>query len=180
MSRLPWIGGLVIVALSVAAVAFCRPGARELHVDFDFLKVARRMPGTKPVPAQALEALRIAAFRWIVANDPPPPNASTVYVSVVTADGVEVDPSQVVMAAGIVPGGAVLPASKEPSVSEQRLKNVGAFRYIVGFPVERPNGRYEIVYGYDCAVVCLATISLFLRNDTQGWQVYNSRMNAIR
>jgi hypothetical protein len=164
----------------VAAAAFCRPGAKELHVDFDVLKVARIMPGTKPVPAEALEALRIAAFRWIVPNDPPPPNASVVYVSVITADGMEVDPSQAVMAAGMRPGDAVLPASKEPSAAEQRLKNVGAFRYVVGFPVERLNGRYEIVYGYDCAIVCLATISLFLRNDTQAWQVYDSRMNAIR
>jgi hypothetical protein len=180
-ARYPWGGALIIGILSVAAVIFCRAPAEVIWVDIDGLEVARKMPGTKPVPDQDLEALRIAAFRWMIPNDPPLPNHSVIYLSVVDFDGIERDPSAAVMAAGMFDGGQVKPARKEPSAAEQIRENMGAFRYIVGFPVERPEGHYEIVYGYDCTVVCLATISLFMTRSVHGgWRVYDNRMKTIR
>ena len=179
-SRLPWVAGLIVVALSVGAIALCRPPDKVFYVDLDTLQVARKLPGAKPVAAQVLEALRVAGFHWVAANDPPPPGTSVVYLSVVDAEGLEVDAPPVVMAAATLERGVVRPVSKEPGAAGQRFENVAAFRYILGFPLERAKGRYEMVYGYDCAIVCLATISLFMRRDARGWQVYDRRMNAIR
>jgi hypothetical protein len=182
-SPVPLIGTLFIGALSAAAIAVCKPSAETIAVDFDSFTVVRKIPGADRVPSDVVQALWIASFKGIEENDPPRAWASSahsdrVYVSVVNAEGIEVDPPPAVMSHFRSPTYRAEPVSDEPRFADRKPGDPPVIRYTVGFPALRYDGRYEIVYGINCMPVCAMTSSLFLRRDGQGWRVDQYRWNS--
>ena len=49
----------------------------------------------------------------------------------------------------------------------------------VGTPTRRPDGNYDITFGFWCGGLCASSHTAVLRYDTSGWHVISSMMNSI-
>jgi hypothetical protein len=49
----------------------------------------------------------------------------------------------------------------------------------VGIPTRRPDGDYEVTFGFLCGSVCASQHTAILRYDASGWRVLSSEMNWI-
>lgn len=49
----------------------------------------------------------------------------------------------------------------------------------VGIPTRRPDGDYEVTFGFLCGSVCASQYTAVLRYDASGWRVLSSQMNSI-
>lgn len=63
------------------------------------------------------------------------------------------------------------PSGKAPTLTMMRMS--------VGLPMRRPDGDYDVQYGFWCGDLCASWHSAVLRHDAGGWHVLTSNMDAI-
>jgi hypothetical protein len=68
--------------------------------------------------------------------------------------------------------GSAWPTGKAPP-------DLTMMRMGVGLPLRRPDGDYDVQYGFGCGSLCGSSHSAVLRHDAQGWHVLASHMDAI-
>ncbi|AIF48243.1 hypothetical protein [Dyella japonica] len=54
-----------------------------------------------------------------------------------------------------------------------------AMHYSIGLPVRRPDGRYDVSFGYYCGTLCAGWFTAVMTYDAAGWHVVSTVMNAI-
>jgi len=54
-----------------------------------------------------------------------------------------------------------------------------AVRFSIGLPVRRPDGNYDVTYGYYCGELCAGWYTAVVAHDATGWHVVSSVMNAV-
>lgn len=52
-------------------------------------------------------------------------------------------------------------------------------RFSIGLPIRRPDGDYDVSYGYYCGDLCAGWYTAVMRRDEAGWHVVSTVMNAI-
>lgn len=52
-------------------------------------------------------------------------------------------------------------------------------QFSVGLPVRRPDGNYDVPYGYYCGPLCAGWFTAVMKHDAAGWHVVSTVMNAI-
>ena len=68
--------------------------------------------------------------------------------------------------------GSAWPTGKAPA-------DLTMMRMGVGLPMRRPDGDYDVRYGFGCGSLCGSSHSAVLRHDAGGWHVLASHMDAI-
>jgi hypothetical protein len=103
----------------------------------------------------------------------------TWYVSVSTGADKPVDLPATAIAKAQIPGIKILPASAAPSVTAGNGATQGDYHIGIGIPLKRPDGNYDVTYGYYCGVVCAASITAVMSHDHWGWHIVSSRRNWV-
>lgn len=67
--------------------------------------------------------------------------------------------------------GSAWPSGKAPMQQRMRMN--------VGLPMRRPDGDYDVQYGFWCGDLCASWHTAVLRHDARGWHVLSSNMEAI-
>ena len=52
-------------------------------------------------------------------------------------------------------------------------------RFSIDLPVRRPDGNYDVPYGYYCGPLCAGWYTAVMKRDATGWQVVSTVMNAV-
>jgi hypothetical protein len=68
--------------------------------------------------------------------------------------------------------GSAWPTGKAPP-------DLTMMRMGVGLPMHRPDGDYDVEYGFWCGSLCASSHTAVLRHDARGWRVLKSHMDAI-
>lgn len=72
----------------------------------------------------------------------------------------------------------VFPASAQPA-SHETVPGASRMLMSVGLPMHRPDGDYEVKYGFYCGSLCASWHTAVLHRDAKGWHVLSSRMDGI-
>jgi hypothetical protein len=164
-------------------------------------RLARQVPGvtdlvTTPMPYEAaakaseeaklhpspdLEDLWLTVLLKISPSTTPSTGSygRTWYVSVSTGADKPVDLPATAIAKAQIPGIKILPASAAPSVTAGNGATQGDYHIGIGIPLKRPDGNYDVTYGYYCGVVCAASITAVMSHDRWGWHIVSSRRNWV-
>ncbi|HVI55857.1 MAG TPA: hypothetical protein VM621_12510 [Luteibacter sp.] len=157
-------------------------------------RVAHQVPGvTDPVaaakasdeaklrPPPDLEDLWLTILLKMAPNSTPAPRSygSTWYVSVSTGAEKPVDIPATAIAKAQIPGIKILPASAAPSGTVVSGATQGDYHIGIGLPLKRPDGNYDVTYGYYCGVVCAASMTAVMSHDRWGWRIVSSRTNWV-
>lgn len=75
-------------------------------------------------------------------------------------------------------GFLLLPGSAwQPPSDDTRVGTV--MRLSMGTPIKRPDGDYDVTFGYWCGKACSSQYDAVLRHDASGWHVLSSVMSSI-
>jgi hypothetical protein len=131
-------------------------------------------------PPPDLEDLWLTVLLKISPSTTPPAGyGRTWYVSVSTGADKPVDLPATAIAKAQIPGIKILPASAAPSVTAGNGATQGDYHIGIGIPLKRPDGNYDVTYGYYCGVVCAASITAVMSHDHWGWHIVSSRRNWV-
>jgi hypothetical protein len=143
--------------------------------------VAKASEEARLHPPPDLEDLWLTVLLKIAPSKAPSPGGfgSTWYVSVSTGAEKPVDLPATAIAKAQIPGIKILPASSAPTVAAANSPTQGDYHIGIGIPVKRPDGNYDVTYGYYCGVVCAASITSVVSHDHWGWHIVSSRTNWV-
>lgn len=54
-----------------------------------------------------------------------------------------------------------------------------SMHFSIGLPVRRPDGNYDVSYGYYCGSLCAGWYTAVMKHDARGWHVVSTVMNAV-
>ncbi|MET0935329.1 MAG: hypothetical protein ABWX83_05025 [Luteibacter sp.] len=132
-------------------------------------------------PPPDLEDLWLTVLLKMAPGSAPAPGSSgsTWYVSVGTGADQPVDLPATAIAKVRIAGIKVLPASAAPKVPAGNNVTVGDYHIGIGLPIKRPDGNYDVTYGYYCGALCAASITAVVSHDHWGWHIVSSRTNWV-
>ena len=128
-------------------------------------------------PPPDLEDLWLTVLLKMAPSTPPSPGGygSTWYVNVNTGSDKPVDIPATAIAKTQISGVTILPASAAPGNDA-----VNGDRHIsIGMPRKRPDGNYDVTYGYYCGVLCAGSMTSVVSHDHWGWHIVSSRSNWV-
>jgi hypothetical protein len=143
--------------------------------------VAAASEDAKLHPPPDLEDLWLTVLLKMAPSTTPSPGsqASTWYVSVSTGADKPVDIPATAIAKAQIPGITILPASAAPSGSMSNSATQGNYHIGIGIPLKRPDGNYDVTYGWYCGVVCGSSVTAVMSHDQWGWHIVSSRRNWV-
>ena len=131
-------------------------------------------------PPPDLEDLWLTLLLKISPGTPSPADyGRTWYVSVSMGGDKPVDLPATAIAKAQIPGIKILPASAAPSSSVGTGATQGDYHIGIGIPLKRPDGNYDVTYGYYCGAVCAASMTAVMSHDHWGWHIVSSRRNWV-
>jgi len=132
-------------------------------------------------PPPDLEDLWLTVLLKMAPSTPPSPGGygSTWYVSVGTGGDKPVDLPATAIAKTQIPGLTILPASAAPDAAAGNQAVQGDYHISIGLPQKRPDGNYDVTYGYYCGVVCASSMTSVVSHDHWGWHIVSSRSNWV-
>ena|ERR1700754_1076852 len=146
----------------------------------DPIAAAKASEDAKRHPPPDLEDLWLTVLLKISPSTTPPSGyGSTWYVSVSMGGDKPVDLPATAIAKAQIPGIKILPASAAPSVTAGNGATQGDYHIGIGVPLKRPDGNYDVTYGYYCGVVCGTSITAVMSHDHWGWHIVSSRRNWV-
>jgi hypothetical protein len=132
-------------------------------------------------PPPDLEDLWLTVLLKMAPSTTPAPGSygTTWYVSVSTGADKPVDIPATAIAKAQIPGITILPASAAPSGSMSNSATQGNYHIGIGIPLKRPDGNYDVTYGWYCGVVCGSSVTAVMSHDQWGWHIVSSRRNWV-
>ena len=107
-------------------------------------------------------------------------NRMPLYVSVSWPEGSrEVDLSSDAIHKLADSGLKLFPGSAWPTPKDGRMPAATSMRMSVGLPMSRPDGNYDVQYGFYCGDLCASWHTAVLHHDASGWHVVSSHRDGI-
>lgn len=143
--------------------------------------IAKEGEQAKLHPPPDLEDLWLTVLLKMSPSVPPSPGSpgSTWYVSVNVGADNPVDLPATAIAKARIPGINILPASAVPSTAAGSGAVHGEYHIGIGMPLRRPDGNYDVTYGYYCGALCASSITAVVSHDRWGWHIVSSRTNWV-
>lgn len=143
--------------------------------------VAKASEEAKLHPPPDLEDLWLTVLLKIAPSTTPSSGSygSTWYVSVSMGGDKPVDIPATAIAKAQIPGIKILPASAAPNVTAGNGPPQGDYHVGIDIPLKRPDGNYDVTYGYYCGVMCAASMTAVVSHDHWGWHIVSSRPNWV-
>jgi hypothetical protein len=128
-----------------------------------------------------LEDLWLTVLLKMAPSTTPTPGSygTTWYVSVSTGGDKPVDLPATAIAKTKIPGITILPASAAPTGTVGSSVKQGDYHIGIGIPLKRPDGNYDVTYGYYCGVLCAGSMTAVVSHDHWGWHIVSSRPNWV-
>lgn len=150
-------------------------GSAKEAIDRAKTRAAARYEAVRTPPPD-LDGLQIVLLRSLApasATGFEPP--SQWYVTVKRPDGTSGDPSPAVLNAIHigriqVQGGSAAPKTKGPEAPETS----STMHYSIDTPLRRPDGNYDVTYGYYCGALCAASMVAVMSHDAHGWHIVST------
>ncbi|PTR33633.1 hypothetical protein C8J98_103396 [Luteibacter sp. OK325] len=199
-----WPALALAVFIAAPALANDSPILSQMQAIDLSSRVARQVPGVTdlviaPMPYEAANELAAKTSEeaklhpppdledlWLTvllkispSTTPPAGYGSTWYVSVSTGADKPVDLPATAIAKAQIPGIKILPASAAPGVTAGNGATQGDYHIGIGIPLKRPDGNYDVTYGYYCGVVCGTSVTAVMSHDHWGWHIVSSRRNWV-
>lgn len=132
-------------------------------------------------PPPDMEDLWLTVLLKMAPSTTPSPGSpgTTWYVSVSAGSDKPVDLPASAIAKTHIPGITILPASATPSVKAGNGPTPGDYHIGIGLPIKRPDGNYDVTYGYYCGALCAASMTAVVSHDHWGWHIVSSRANWV-
>lgn len=132
-------------------------------------------------PPPDLEDLWLTVLLKMAPSTTPSPGSygTTWYVSVSMGGDKPVDMPATAIAKAKIPGIKILPASAVPSTPAGNSTAQGDYHISIGIPLKRPDGNYDVTYGWYCGVLCASSVTALVSHDKWGWHIVSSRTNWV-
>jgi hypothetical protein len=143
--------------------------------------IAKAGEEAKLHPPPDLEDLWLTVLLKMAPSTTPSPGGygTTWYVSVSMGGDKPVDIPATAIAKAKIPGIKILPASAVPSTPAGSSTAQGDYHIGIGIPLKRPDGNYDVTYGWYCGVVCASSVTAVVSHDQWGWHIVSSRTNWV-